>query len=299
MHYTTGQFFIATHFVWNVNVLYYSSMQHNNLEVASLLVRSKPYLIRIGIVAVAIFEIFLLLYILFQGYRIANEFSFFKNSYNGFYAASNAARNVLTQGKVPTILGVTTLERGTASIDAVALLENQNSDWILTVSSGFSTTDGFKAAQDIVIPPQSKRVVGVFGLDASLSGAQFQVTRVAYQRVSSRDFGDIAKYTKERLQFVFGEEQYISSSGDQNFDKLQVSVTNNSPYNFYDVGVQAVMYSDSQILGFEQVSLSNFISGQTRTLDIHSLPRGIAPSRVEFIPVVNIFDAKTFLKVEG
>lgn len=264
-----------------------------------MLVRSKPYLIRIGIVAVAIFEIFLLLYILFQGYRIASEFSFFKNSYNGFYAASNAARNVLTQGKVPTISGVTTLERGTASIDAIALLENQNSDWILTVSSGFSTTDGFKAAQDIVIPPQSKRVVGVFGLDASLSGAQFQVTRVAYQRVSSRDFGDIAKYTKERLQFVFGEEQYISSSGDQNFDKLQVSVTNNSPYNFYDVGVQAIMYSDSQILGFEQVSLSNFISGQTRTLDIHSLPRGIAPSRVEFIPVVNIFDAKTFLKVEG
>lgn len=274
-------------------------MQHNNLEVASLLVRSKPYLIRFMIAVAIIFEIFLLLYVLFQGYRIANEFSFFKNSYNGFYAASSAARNATAQGRVPTIVGVTTLERGTASIDAIALLENQNADWILTVSSGFSTTDGFKAAQDIVIPPQSKRVVGVFGLDASLSGAQFQVTQVAYQRVSSRDFGDIAKYAQERLQFVFGEEQYIGSSGDQNFDKLQVSVTNNSPYNFYDVGVQVIMYSDSQMLGFEQISLSNFISGQTRMLDIHSLPRGIAPTRIEFIPVVNIFDTKSFLKVEG
>ena len=251
------------------------------------------------IVIVIFFEILLLLYILFQSYRITEEFSFFKNSYNGFYAATSAARNVTAQGRVPIIVGVTTLERGVSSIDAIALLENQNTDWILTVSSGFSTTEGFKAAQDIVIPPQSKRVVGVFGLDASLTGAQFQVTHVGFQRVSSRDFGDITKYTQERLQFVFGEEKYIGSSGDQNFDKLQVSVTNNSAYNFYDVGVQAIMYSDSQILGFEQVSLSNFISGQSRILDIHSLPRGITPTRVEFIPVVNIFDARTFMKVEG
>lgn len=274
-------------------------MQHQNLEVASFLVRLKPYLVRVMIVLVIILEILVGVYIFWQGYRIAMEYTSFKNSYQGFFATSANIRAQVLQGRTPTILGVTTLQRGTAELDAIALLENQNVDWIVTVSSGFSTSEGFKAAQDVIIPPQSKRVVGVFGLDATEAGAQFQVTNVKYERVSARDVGDIAKYTSERLQFVFGEEQYVSSGGDQNFDRLQVSLTNNSPFNFYEVGVQVVMYSDSQILGFEQVSLSNVISGQTRMLDIHSLPRGITPTRIEFIPVVNIFDARTFLKVEG
>lgn len=285
--------------MWNVNVVYYTSMQHQNLEVASFLVRLKPYLVRVMIVLVIIFEILVGVYIFWQGYRIAMEYTSFKNSYQGFFATSANIRAQVLQGRTPTILGVTTLQRGTAELDAIALLENQNVDWIVTVSSGFSTSEGFKAAQDVIIPPQSKRVVGVFGLDANEAGAQFQVTNVKYERVSARDVGDIAKYKSERLQFVFGEEQYVSSGGDQNFDRLQVSLTNNSPFNFYEVGVQVVMYSDSQILGFEQVSLSNVISGQTRMLDIHSLPRGITPTRIEFIPVVNIFDARTFLKVEG
>lgn len=274
-------------------------MQHQNLEVASFLVRMKPYLVRMMIVLIIILEILVGVYIFWQGYRVTMEYVSFKNSYQGFFATSANIRSHILQGRIPTILGVTTLQRGTAELDAIALLENQNVDWIVTVSSGFSTTEGFKAAQDVVIPPQSKRVVGVFGLAATEAGAQFQVTNVKYERVSVRDTGDIARYTQERMQFVFGEEQYVSSGGDQNFDRLQVSLTNNSPYNFYEVGVQVVMYSDSQILGFEQVSLSQVVSGQTRMLDIHSLPRGITPSRVEFIPVVNIFDPRTFLKVEG
>ena len=292
-------FFLATHFVWNVIVVYYWSMQHQNLEVASILVRSKPYLIRTMIFFVIVLEILVGVYIFWQGYRIAMEYVSFKNSYQGFFATSANIRSLSSQGRAPTILGVTTLQRGTAEIDAIALLENQNSDWIMIVSSGFSTSEGFKAAQDIIIPPQSKRVTGVFGLGAADAGAQFQVTGVKYERVSMRDVGDLAKYTSERMQFLFGEEQYFSSGGDQNFDRLQVVLTNNSSFNFYEVGVQVVMYSDSQILGFEQISLSNVISGQTRILDIHSLPRGITPTRIEFIPVVNIFDAQTFLKVEG
>lgn len=279
--------------------------QHN-IELSSFLVRSKPTLQKIALVLTILLEVSLATYIGYMTVKAVQEHATISMVGKNFSAMRSLIASRAANAQPPQIIGTTVLPRGAGGVDAIAILQNPNTDWIIHLTPTFQTsavavTTSTLAGlpQEIAMLPLSKYVVGSYGLPASVGEPQFQMSGVRYEHINKHIAGDLTAYRALRDQLKFTNEQYLLADAKVIDDRLAVDITNNSPFGFYDFQLQVIMYVDSAVVGVEQVSLEQFMSGQTRSLEIHSPPRGITPTRFEYVPITNIFDPQQFLKVKG
>lgn len=78
---------------------------------------------------------------------------------------------------------------------------------------------------------------------------------------------------------------------------VNFKAVNNSLQNIWEVGFQAVVSDGARILAVNQITTTEFKTGETRNLEINfftSLPQSV---RVDVVPLVNIYDSGNFYDI--
>ena len=160
---------------------------------------------------------------------------------------------------------------------------NPNPNWLATFDYQFIGSElQAEKRRGFVLPGQQKYLMGL-GLETK--AVQVEVTDQKWQRINH-----FAEIKEARLRFSVTNEKYISSQTSGESNKISFALTNYSPYNYWETGVQAILYSRGKAVTVNYVVLDQLKTGETRQVEMHwneELPK---IDSLEIIPDINILD---------
>ncbi|OGY49412.1 MAG: hypothetical protein A3D39_02640 [Candidatus Buchananbacteria bacterium RIFCSPHIGHO2_02_FULL_39_17] len=147
------------------------------------------------------------------------------------------------------------------------------------------------------ILPGEEKYIAFFGLESSADTAPaIRLAQVNWRRVSNYE-----DFRQQRFQFSSNEVEFKNAgvgSSSSAVSTLNFKITNQSAYNYWQVGVYMVLFSGDQVVGANYLALDNFKSGETRPVEMRWYESLSYVSRVDIIPEVNILDPAVYMPVE-
>ena len=186
---------------------------------------------------------------------------------------------------------------GTGGYDTVVEIANPNEQWVGQRVTAQLLTNGRAAAQqNFFILPLQRRYILFFNVDElNPSNVAVQIAAIDWQRRN-----DFAQTAASRLAFSVSEVEFIPSSVAKSQTGLEGSIlnftiTNDSAYSFWEVGIQTVLLGTSSVVGANYLTADQFLSGESRRLSARwyePLPP-VVDSQV--IPLVNVTDQSVYI----
>lgn len=184
--------------------------------------------------------------------------------------------------------------------DFVAQISNQNSDWVAAdVLLQLIVNNQVVAEKRSFILPNEDKYLGFFGQEMTgLSDPTISVAEVKWQRFHRFD-----EFKEPRLNFTLADMEFKSAQesgirGDLPVSTLNFKITNNTGFNYWRVGIYMVLLSGPQVVGANFTSLDQFLSRETRNIEMRfyeSLPE---VTDIKILPEVNILDPAVYMPVK-
>ncbi|MFA6305038.1 MAG: hypothetical protein WCV73_00845 [Patescibacteria group bacterium] len=184
---------------------------------------------------------------------------------------------------------------GKGNYDIVAQAYNPNTRRGMAKLTYQFIADNFTSATGtIVILPQQK--VYLLSLANQTTGRleapQLSVLGLAWQRIGEQPQDpNLQPIGLDQINFTAGDLKERSA--------VLFSARNNTLKNFWTVGFEAVLFNNNRIVGANIIFVNEFLSEETRNLEMswfESLP---AVTRVEIVPLVDIYDPTAVYSVPG
>jgi len=158
--------------------------------------------------------------------------------------------------------------------------------------------------EGFIFPSAEKYVLALGQELNSEDSITFRIKGIFWQRINVRQIPNWEDFLFSRLNFsvenlVFYPVNRSGLSERVGLNSLEFQITNQTAYSYYDVPLQILMYSGSELVGAQSYSLTNFVTGEKRNVNI-SWPGGLqSVSRTEVKADVNILDDSVYLKYQG
>lgn len=148
-----------------------------------------------------------------------------------------------------------------------------------------------------ILPSENKYLIQLAqNLESSLGNVHLVIKDIAWKRISAHQIYDWEEYKKERLNLEI-ETNSFNLEGDSY--NLNFSIANRSPYNFYQLPLQIILFNSAGESGVNQYLISNFREGEELDLSI-SWPAGASRStQAMIVPNVDILDQDIFIPYSG
>lgn len=158
--------------------------------------------------------------------------------------------------------------------DFVVSIKNPNNNFFSYISYCFS--DGDKelvCSGTTIFPSEDKYVIDLaIDLDSHPSNLKFIIKNKNWERVSIRTYPDWGKYYSERLNFIISDINFeINKPTEMSLkstNNLSFSIQNNSPYNYWEVPLNIVMFYRKNIVGVNKYIVSEFMSLESKNVSI-------------------------------
>lgn len=166
--------------------------------------------------------------------------------------------------------------------DYLSEVANNNRNWLATFDYQFIDGGKTYTQKGFVLPLEKK-----FLMDLSVPGniSQLKLTNLKWQRVANPP----AVY-ESRYKFKVDNEDFIASQDSGQPSRLVFDLTNDSPFNYWQVGVQTFLYSGGNLVSVNYLVLEQFKAGEKRPVQLNWTNRLPRITNMEIIPEVNIFD---------
>jgi len=130
--------------------------------------------------------------------------------------------------------------------------------------------------------------------------ARLEVNNLHWKKINAHEIADYDAWKMERLNIVFEEVKFLPAVIRDKFtiSRASFSAKNLTAYSFWDAGVYVFLYRGSALASVNYISLEEFISGQTRPVQVSWFEPLSSITQVKVIPEINIFDKKAYMPVE-
>lgn len=159
-----------------------------------------------------------------------------------------------------------------------------------------SNEDEIKCNDDFILPGEKKYLFTNIKKDKYVSNMQFVVNSINWKKFDRKKIYDLSEFKEERLRFDFTEINFIN--GDDNkaiSEKIKLSsliftAKNNTSFNYYSLPLQIFLYKNGRIVDVNKITIDNFISQDSKSMNIiwQSPIKNI--SNIKIIPDINIFE---------
>ena len=167
--------------------------------------------------------------------------------------------------------------------DFLAQVANPNAAWLATFDYQFKTPPGNSLIRKgFALPGETKNL-----MDLGIKGSSVQLEITNQKWIK---YGNFSYLKDVRHNFVFDKAEFIAGAGLGEPDRLVFELANKSPFGYWQFGVQALLYSGSQLVSINYLNLEQLKSGESRRVELfwhESLP---AINNFEIKPDVNILD---------
>ncbi|MBI3290836.1 hypothetical protein HYZ76_00975 [Candidatus Falkowbacteria bacterium] len=197
------------------------------------------------------------------------------------------------------IVSFDALDGSDGRYDFIAKIENPNPKWfaaevLLQLISGSEIISEKRS----FIHPGEQKYVAFFGQE--LENFVNPVLRIA--DVSWRRTQDFAQYAEPRLKFSVSDIDFKSAQqsgvrGELPVSILSFKIRNDSAFSYWQVGVYMALTSDQRVGAANYISLDQFVSGQTREVEMRWYEALPPVGSIEILPEVNILDESVYMRV--
>jgi len=193
-----------------------------------------------------------------------------------------------------TVAPAEVIYNGENSYDFWSLVSNPNQNrGVADLSYQFLSGDFITPTSSVtVLPGQSVYLLSLANLsETRLASARLNIINIQWQSWRSPSV-----FTENPI--ITGQPAFYT---DAETTRSWVSFTaaNQSIYNFWEVDFQAILFSGSRVIGVNRLRLERFLAGSEREVEISWFDRLPRVSRVEIVPVTDVYDRDNFFSLPG
>lgn len=183
--------------------------------------------------------------------------------------------------------------------DFVSKVENQNENWVATITFHYTYSGGETEIQTAVMMPLSKRPVAAFGVESKSfpAGMSFVLDKVKWSSVDKHKIPNPINYLDERDNFVVDNLLITEPTltGGQ-ITSLSFDLINQSPYSFKESVFFVELLNGSQTVGYIYLYFDRFVSLQTENVKLNYFNETTDFNNIRIIPAINYFDDNIYIK---
>lgn len=184
--------------------------------------------------------------------------------------------------------------------DFVAKVENSNNNFFAKVSYCF--VDGQKdlaCDNDIVFPEEEKYLLIISKkLESKPKNVEFKIKNVIWERVDIRKYPNWKEYYDLRANFEISNikfEKEVNPSSVKNFNNLNFTIENKSPYNYWEVPLQIILMNRGVVVGVNTYKISEFRSSDLKDIRM-TWPNSVSSvSDVKILLNLNVLDDSNYI----
>lgn len=187
------------------------------------------------------------------------------------------------------------------SYDFLAKVKNVNDNFFSRISYCF--TDGnvdLVCDNETIFPGEEKYLIILSKkIENKPKEAKLSIKNVAWERVDIRKYPNWKEYYSLRADFTISkpkfEKNVSSDSSGKNFNSLDFEIKNNSPYNYWELPLQIVLFNKGSIVGVNKYKISEFRSGDFKQIKITWLNSVSSVDDIKIIPNLNVLDESNYI----
>lgn len=268
-------------------------------------VSHKLLLRRIGIIALAVFDIIIVLFAL---YAFADYYLIGRPGVQGMYDQITSPRldyQYLFEIARPQQLQINfteSLKSVDNKYDLVAEVFNSNSSWTAEQITYHFENNEFSTEQktDFILPLQTKYLMVLNAeSEQGLSSVNLVIDDILWQKVTDYDKLSAKILDIEIVDPQFQAPQQSGVSEELSVSRLLFTAKNNSAYNFWDVNMKVLLYRGSNLIYIDNVFYESFDAGEVKNNDLSIFKRLATPDKIYVIPDINILNPAVFKGFDG
>ena len=221
------------------------------------------------------------------------------NSISHNYLAQSAAKNLITYQ-------VQVLPSTNKKYDLLVQIKNSNlKSWCRFNYYFLVNNQKTKQQSSFIFPGESKYL---FALAQNFSyqpaDVQLVIENLNWQKVNQHQIPDWDDYYNSHFDIINTDIKFIPASQSGLSQKLglnQLSFNsyNKTPFNYWQVDYLILLFSNNKIININRYVLADFMSGQTRLIQLNWPDSISRVDEVKIIPEINIMDNNIYIKYEG
>lgn len=207
------------------------------------------------------------------------DFTSFKNSHTPQPLVMSAPQIIYNQG---------------TKYDFAAQVKNPNKDrGVKELTFQFVAPGLVTPTSSVIILPQQTVYLLSLGVSSQkrLNKAELKIIKITWENLWKKEQLPWVEITTTEPKFN------VTPGGDHAW--VNFSATNNSLKNIWEVNWQAVLYSGKRMVGANQITTEEFLSGATRQIDISWFEKLPKVTQIDVIPIINIYDPDSFYSTPG
>lgn len=177
--------------------------------------------------------------------------------------------------------------------DFVVHLKNVNEKQSANFDFCFTTGGNEACGSGFILPNEEKNITLLnTNVRAANGQALFTLKNIAWQKLKAGEIPDWNAYRAERLNFTIKDSRFLTY-GD-NISYLELSVTNNSSYGYFEVPLNITMSNNGDVLAVNRYIVKDFNSQETKLIRL-AWPEAVNLSgTITVIPELNLLDSSIY-----
>ncbi|MDA3802655.1 MAG: hypothetical protein PF488_02015 [Patescibacteria group bacterium] len=191
------------------------------------------------------------------------------------------------------------------SDDLVAAVLNPNDNYNSTFTYCFTRgKEDIDCQKSFVLPGEEKHIFSL-GIELLAGGSlpEIELRDVSFKSVDNKRIPDFEVFKNKRLNFPITELDFSPASSRVSnvidLNNLSFTITNNTPYGYYEVPLNILIYNGLNIIGVNRYVIDGFKSGESKDIDL-SWPGDLRNGTgVEIVAELNVLNGNIYSAYKG
>ncbi len=189
--------------------------------------------------------------------------------------------------------------------DVAIALENPNDNFWAEFQYCFYQGQTVVACGQSFILPAEKKYVASFNLElANNTALSFRIEDIFWSRINRRQIPDWPEFVSERINMEISNIEFFNASRsglseNLRLNSLEFLIFNKSPFSYYQVDFEVLLYSGSSLVAIEQHVAKDLLAEEKREVKMSWLGDIPVVNSVEIRPRVNIIKDEVYLRYQG
>lgn len=187
---------------------------------------------------------------------------------------------------------------GSDSYDLALKIKNPNDKFMARFSYCFSEAGAVKICQNgFIFPNEEKYFLALGQKFSSTSNISYELQGLSWQRINTHTYPDWSNYYLTHTNFLASNIKFNQSESlGADVNNLEFTLSNKTPYNFWDIPLNILIFSGEKLVGINIYSAKELLSQENRQVKLNWQGRISQSSAVQIMPNLDIVASDIYIK---
>ncbi len=240
-------------------------------------------------------------------YSSYNYFIYFFNSSDNLDNGTLAGSQVVSPKNVVSDLTFSNpyVFKNGENYDFAISVKNSNDKFAAFFDYCFVISENDSRCSRAFSLPNEEKYLTILGQKSSSTSfsVSFKINNLGWQRIDAHEIPDWDNFRNSRLNLLiegtsFKTTASVGSTTD-GFSTLKFSITNKTPYSYYEMPLNVAFYRDNELIAVNSYVLNNFLAGDIKNIKLSWSGYLPGVTKTEIRPNINLLDKEIYLKYQG